>query len=69
MGEIFVNQYYIVLQPENEEQPSSPSVKKSEEKGVTVVHEVKCKLYVKVMAKRMYYGLEDPEQDICRIAA
>ncbi|CAH8378236.1 unnamed protein product [Eruca vesicaria subsp. sativa] len=33
---------------ENEEpQPSSPSVKKTEEKGVTVVHEVKCKLYVK----------------------
>lgn len=30
-----------------EEQPSSPSVKKSEEKGVSVVHEVKCKLYVK----------------------
>ncbi|XP_075642225.1 uncharacterized protein LOC142613662 isoform X2 [Castanea sativa] len=34
---------------ENEsEQPSSPSVKKSEEKGIVVVHEVKCKLYVKV---------------------
>lgn len=31
------------------EQPSSPSVKKTEEKGVTVVHEVKCKLYVKVI--------------------
>lgn len=29
------------------EQPSSPSVKKTEEKGVTVVHEVKCKLYLK----------------------
>lgn len=29
------------------EQPSSPSVKKSEEKGIIVVHEVKCKLYVK----------------------
>ncbi|CAN1186266.1 hypothetical protein LINPERHAP2_LOCUS38035 [Linum perenne] len=28
-------------------QPSSPSVKKAEEKGVVVVHEVKCKLYVK----------------------
>lgn len=27
--------------------PSSPSVKKSEEKGVVTVHEVKCKLYVK----------------------
>ncbi|XP_015901881.1 uncharacterized protein LOC107434886 isoform X2 [Ziziphus jujuba] len=33
---------------ENElEPPSSPSVKKTEEKGVVVVHEVKCKLYVK----------------------
>lgn len=33
---------------ENElEQPSSPSVKKAEEKGIIVVHEVKCKLYVK----------------------
>ncbi|KAL3818121.1 hypothetical protein ACJIZ3_004026 [Penstemon smallii] len=29
------------------EQPSSPSVKKSEEKGIHVVYEVKCKLYVK----------------------
>ncbi|XP_011081038.1 uncharacterized protein LOC105164150 isoform X1 [Sesamum indicum] len=29
------------------EQPSSPSVKKSEEKGIITVHEVKCKLYVK----------------------
>ncbi|XP_042504844.1 uncharacterized protein LOC122081712 isoform X2 [Macadamia integrifolia] len=29
------------------EQPSSPSVKKAEEKGIVVVHEVKCKLYVK----------------------
>ncbi|XP_057511824.1 uncharacterized protein LOC130793969 isoform X1 [Actinidia eriantha] len=29
------------------QQPSSPSVKKVEEKGVIVVHEVKCKLYVK----------------------
>ncbi|KAM0046109.1 putative Ran binding domain, PH-like domain superfamily [Helianthus debilis subsp. tardiflorus] len=29
------------------EQPSSPSVKKTEETGVLVVHEVKCKLYVK----------------------
>ncbi|KAK9143555.1 hypothetical protein Syun_012955 [Stephania yunnanensis] len=29
------------------EQPSSPSVKKAEEKGITVVHEVKCKLYIK----------------------
>lgn len=33
------------------EQPSSPSVKKSEEKGVTVVHEMKCKLYVKVASR------------------
>ncbi|KAG8662137.1 uncharacterized protein LOC110617386 isoform X2 [Manihot esculenta] len=33
---------------ENEpKQPSSPSVKKCEEKGIVVVHEVKCKLYVK----------------------
>lgn len=30
------------------EQPSSPSVKKNEEKGIVAVHEVKCKLYVKV---------------------
>lgn len=29
------------------EQPSSPSVKKTKETGVTVVHEVKCKLYLK----------------------
>ncbi|CAH9094213.1 unnamed protein product [Cuscuta epithymum] len=29
------------------EQPGSPSVKKVEEIGVTIVHEVKCKLYVK----------------------
>ncbi|TYI70371.1 hypothetical protein E1A91_D08G216700v1 [Gossypium mustelinum] len=28
-------------------QPSSPSVKKSEEKGIVIAHEVKCKLYVK----------------------
>lgn len=34
---------------EEEEQPSSPSVKKSEEKGIVTVHEVKCKLYVKVL--------------------
>ncbi|TYJ23496.1 hypothetical protein E1A91_A08G196600v1 [Gossypium mustelinum] len=32
-------------------QPSSPSVKKSEEKGIVVVHEVKCKLYLKVYHK------------------
>ncbi|KAL3499419.1 hypothetical protein ACH5RR_038512 [Cinchona calisaya] len=29
------------------EQPSSPSVKKTEEKGIIVVHEVNCRLYVK----------------------
>lgn len=29
------------------EKPSSPSVKKAEEKGVVVVHETKCKVYVK----------------------
>ncbi|GFP97750.1 nuclear pore complex protein nup50, partial [Phtheirospermum japonicum] len=29
------------------ERPSSPSVKKSQEQGIVVVHEVKCKLYVK----------------------
>ncbi|KAI5601578.1 hypothetical protein BDE02_01G100300 [Populus trichocarpa] len=35
---------------ENElQQPGSPSVKKSEEKGIVTVHEVKCKLYVKVI--------------------
>lgn len=33
---------------EDVEQPGSPSVKKSQEEGVVVVHEVKCKLYVKV---------------------
>ena len=32
------------------EQPSSPSLKKTEEKGVIVAHEVKCKVYVKVTA-------------------
>ena len=36
------------------EQPSSPSVKKSEEKGVVVVHEVKCKLYVKVFVSEKW---------------
>ncbi|XP_074555999.1 uncharacterized protein LOC141811838 isoform X2 [Curcuma longa] len=29
------------------EKPSSPSLERSEEKGIIVVHEVKCKLYVK----------------------
>jgi hypothetical protein len=38
------------LLPENElQQPGSPSVKKSVEKGIVTVHEVKCKLYVKVI--------------------
>ncbi|GAB2274022.1 hypothetical protein Dimus_008791 [Dionaea muscipula] len=32
---------------ENEEQPGSPSVKRTEELGILVAHEVKCKLYVK----------------------
>lgn len=32
---------------EDVEQPDSPSVKKSQEEGIVVVHEVKCKLYVK----------------------
>lgn len=42
---------FLLLFIENElEQPSSPSVKKSEEKGIVVVHEVKCKLYVKVFS-------------------
>ncbi|XP_065858159.1 nucleoporin NUP116/NSP116 [Euphorbia lathyris] len=37
-----------VADDENElERPSSPSVKKSEETGIVVVHEVKCKLYIK----------------------
>lgn len=30
------------------EKPSSPSVRKTEEQGILVVHEVKCKVYVKV---------------------
>ncbi|CAL5437279.1 unnamed protein product [Camellia sinensis] len=36
-----------VLREEDLQQPSSPSVKKTEEKGIILVHEVKCKLYVK----------------------
>lgn len=32
-------------------------MKKTEEKGVIVVHEVKCKLYVKVCAYKVMYGL------------
>ena len=47
------------LRPENEEQPSSPSVKKAQEKGVVVVHEVKCKLYVKVMFERQLCKLKN----------
>lgn len=35
------------------EQPSSPSVKKTEEKGIIIVHEVKCKLYVKVFVGKL----------------
>uniref|UniRef100_A0A2P2KU64 Uncharacterized protein n=1 Tax=Rhizophora mucronata TaxID=61149 RepID=A0A2P2KU64_RHIMU len=38
------------------QQPSSPSVKKSEEKGIVVVHEVKCKLYIKVIVILNYTG-------------
>ncbi|KAI5063140.1 hypothetical protein GOP47_0021687 [Adiantum capillus-veneris] len=30
-----------------EEEPSSPSVKRAEEPGIKVVHEIKCKLYIK----------------------
>ncbi|KAF6160453.1 hypothetical protein GIB67_019222 [Kingdonia uniflora] len=37
----------IELPEDKLEQPSSPSVKKTLEQGVVVVHEVKCKLYVK----------------------
>lgn len=47
--------HFIFLFIENElEQPSSPSVKKSEEKGIVVVHEVKCKLYVKVFSSDFF---------------
>ncbi|KAA3456474.1 serine-rich adhesin for platelets-like [Gossypium australe] len=47
-GTIKLNLLCHVGLSENElPQPSSPSVKKSEEKGIVVVHEVKCKLYVK----------------------
>uniref|UniRef100_A0A1D1YMQ4 Nuclear pore complex protein Nup50 n=2 Tax=Anthurium amnicola TaxID=1678845 RepID=A0A1D1YMQ4_9ARAE len=36
------------LDEENEvEKPSSPSLKRTEEKGIVIVYEVKCKLYVK----------------------
>ncbi|TYI15766.1 hypothetical protein ES332_A08G209300v1 [Gossypium tomentosum] len=38
-------------------QPSSPSVKKSEEKGIVVVHEVKCKLYVKQFMDILFLDL------------
>lgn len=50
---------------ENEEPPSSPSVKKTEEKGVIIVHEVKCKLYVKVMIERQH--LSSKTKNICRM--
>ncbi|KAF5734839.1 hypothetical protein HS088_TW15G00334 [Tripterygium wilfordii] len=36
------------------QRPSSPSVKKAEEKGIVVVHEVKCKLYVKVFLSEKF---------------
>jgi nuclear pore complex protein Nup50 len=42
---------------DEQSQPSSPSVKKTEEKGITVVHEVKCKLYVKVFILRVLLGV------------
>lgn len=46
----------LYVSPEDElPQPSSPSLKKSEEKGIVVVHEVKCKLYVKVYANENLY--------------
>ncbi|CDP09816.1 unnamed protein product [Coffea canephora] len=35
------------VEEEDVEQPSSPSVKKTEEEGIIVVHEVNCKVYVK----------------------
>lgn len=41
--------FHLLGTSEDLQQPSSPSVKKTEEKGVSVVHEVKCKLYVKVI--------------------
>ncbi|KAJ8449315.1 hypothetical protein Cgig2_002447 [Carnegiea gigantea] len=51
MSGITYLQFRLVKPPiccENEpEQPSSPSLKRSEEKGIVVVHETKCKLYVK----------------------
>jgi len=45
------------LAGDEQSQPSSPSVKKTEEKGITVVHEVKCKLYVKVFILRVLLGV------------
>ncbi|KAM7257398.1 hypothetical protein ACFE04_013139 [Oxalis oulophora] len=43
-----INSNATVDEEEDEQQqPSSPSLKKSEEKGILVVHEIKCKLYVK----------------------
>lgn len=43
---LFLNN--IINTEDDVEEPSSPSVAKAEEEGITVVHEVKCKLYVKV---------------------
>lgn len=40
---------FVSIAEDDVKQPSSPSVKKTEEKGIIVVHEVKCKLYVKVI--------------------
>ncbi|KAL9406385.1 hypothetical protein Peur_003357 [Populus x canadensis] len=47
-GQSSIPANYNTADDENElQQPGSPSVKKSEEKGIVTVHEVKCKLYVK----------------------
>ncbi|CAI0471593.1 unnamed protein product [Linum tenue] len=42
-------------------QPGSPSVKKVEEKGVAVVHQVKCKLYVK--PKPCFQSIDPADKD------
>lgn len=49
MNSFCFNLFHLLGTSEDLQQPSSPSVKKTEEKGVSVVHEVKCKLYVKVI--------------------
>lgn len=52
MDDYFLFNYWNICNAwiENElDQPTSPSLKKTEEKGVIVVHEVKCKVYVKVI--------------------